>query len=67
MVSMILSGRTDVSLSADTARKVREAAEALGYTPTAKKQPSLFGRKTVLIVCPNVLNPYCSTIVQAIQ
>ncbi|WP_279077701.1 LacI family DNA-binding transcriptional regulator [Bilophila wadsworthia] len=66
-VSMILSGRTDVSFSADTVRKVRETAEALGYAPTAKKRPSLFDRKTVLIVCPNVLNPYYSTIVQAIQ
>ncbi len=64
---MILSGRTDVSFSADTVRKVRETAEALGYAPTAKKRPSLFDRKTVLIVCPNVLNPYYSTIVQAIQ
>ena len=64
---MILSGRTDVSFSADTVRKVRETAEALGYAPTAKKRPSLFDRKTVLIVCTNVLNPYYSTIVQAIQ
>ena len=64
---MILSGRTDVSFSADTVRKGRETAEALGYAPTAKKRPSLFDRKTVLIVCPNVLNPYYSTIVQAIQ
>ena len=64
---MILSGRTDVSFSADTVRKVRETAEALGYAPTAKKRPSLFDRKTALIVCPNVLNPYYSTIVQAIQ
>ena len=64
---MILSGRTDVSFSSDTVRKVRETAEALGYAPTAKKRPSLFDRKTVLIVCPNVLNPYYSTIVQAIQ
>lgn len=64
---MILSGRTDVSFSADTVRKVRETAEDLGYAPTAKKRPSLFDRKTVLIVCPNVLNPYYSTIVQAIQ
>lgn len=64
---MILSGRADVSFSADTVRKVRETAEALGYAPTAKKRPSLFDRKTVLIVCPNVLNPYYSTIVQAIQ
>ncbi|MFQ8735501.1 MAG: hypothetical protein ACLSAH_05180 [Bilophila wadsworthia] len=46
---------------------MRETAEALGYAPTAKKRPSLFDRKTVLIVCPNVLNPYYSTIVQAIQ
>lgn len=66
-VSMILSGRTDVSFSADTVRKVRETAEALGYAPTAKKRPSLFDRKTVLIVYPNTLNPYYSTIVQAIQ
>lgn len=66
-VSMILNGRPDVSFSAETIRKVRETAEALGYVAVSRKRSSLFERKTVLIVCPNVLNPYYSTLVQAIQ
>ena len=66
-VSMILSGRADVSFSGDTIRKVRETAAALGYVGVSRKRPSLFDSKTVLVVCPNVLNPYYATLVQAIQ
>ncbi len=66
-VSMILSGRADVSFSAETIRKVRETADALGYVAVSRKRPALFERRTVLVVCPNVLNPYYSTLVQSIQ
>lgn len=66
-VSMILSGRADVSFADETIRNVRSAAERLGYEPTSKKRTSFFGRGTVLIVCPNVVNPYYSTVIQAIH
>lgn len=66
--SMILSGRNDVSFANHTVRKVREAAETLHYVPTARKKMSpLLGRTTVLIICPNIINLYYSSIVQAIQ
>lgn len=65
-VSMILSGRADVSFADETIRNVRKAAEKLGYEPASKKRTRFFGR-TVLIVCPNVVNPYYSTVIQAIQ
>ena len=66
-VSMILSGRADVSFSAETIRMVRETADGLGYVAVSRKRPALFDRRTVLIVCPNVLNPYYATLVQSIQ
>ncbi len=66
-VSMILGGRADVSFAPETVRRVREAAERLGYAPASKKRAALFQRRNALIVCPNVLNPYYSTLVQSIQ
>lgn len=71
-VSMILSGRSGVSFTDDTVRKVREAAEALHYVPTVRKRASRLlsstsGPRTVLIICPNISNLYYSSIVQAIQ
>lgn len=69
--SMILSGRSDVSFTDDTVRKVRDAAEALHYIPAVRKRASRLlggaGSKTVLIICPNISNGYYSSIVQAIQ
>ena len=67
--SMILSGREGVSFSEETIYRVRAAAAELGYSPSGgKRRPSgAFDRKTILIVCPNVLNPYYATLVQAIE
>lgn len=66
--SMILSGRNDVSFADDTVRNVREAAETLNYVPSIRKKPSsLLGSRTLLIICPNIINLYYSSIVQAIQ
>lgn len=66
---MILSGREGVSFSDNTMRKVFAAAEALNYTLVAGRK--IVGQKseqaTILIVCPNVSNPYYSTVTQAIQ
>lgn len=66
-VSMILSGRQDVSFMPETVRKVQETARELGYARLRKKQQELFRRKTILVVCPTIVNTYYSTLVQSIQ
>lgn len=66
-VSMILTRRTDVSFSANTIQIVEEAAKELGYLPVTRKKIALFTRRTIMIVCPFVINHYYSTIIQAFQ
>lgn len=68
-VSMILAGKEDVSFSADTVKRVREAAIQLGYVRTANrsKPADTFMKNTVIIICPNVTNPYYATLVQATE
>jgi LacI family transcriptional regulator len=73
-VSMILGGRDDVSFSSGTIAAVRKAADALRYQAVAGRSLARPVRKAagldksmILIVCPNVLNPYYNTLVQAIQ
>lgn len=66
-VSMILSRRSDVSFPEKTVQAVQEAARELGYVPPARKRSSLFSHRTIMIVCPFVLNSWYSTIVQTVQ
>lgn len=66
-ISMILARRPDVSFSEETVRLVREAAQELGYTPAGNKRLALFSRRTILVVCPLLLNHYYTVVVQAIQ
>jgi len=67
-VSMILSARADVSFSGDTVKKVRRAAEQLGYrAPRRRCKGRLPGRNVVFIVTPNIANAYYSGLVQAVQ
>lgn len=66
-ISMILSGRDDVSFSDDTVKAVRDAAARLGYykkRPATRQPP---GKGLVAVLCPNISNPYYSTLVQAIE
>lgn len=67
--SMILNGREGVSFAGETVRRVLEAAERLNYRgPGGKRVRGVsYERQTILIVTPNVLNPYYATIIQAIQ
>jgi LacI family transcriptional regulator len=67
--SMILNGREGVSFAGETVRRVLEAAERLNYRgPGGRKAPGLhYDRQTILIVSPNVHNPYYSATIQAIQ
>ena len=65
-VSMVLNGREGVSFADETIAAVFSAAETLGYRGGRRA----FGGATipsVLVVAPNVTNPYYSTVIQAIQ
>lgn len=68
-VSMILNGKEGVSFTAETVRRVLEAAERLDYrAPGGRRFRGVnFERKTILIVTPNMSNPYYTNIIQAIQ
>lgn len=68
-VSMILNKRPDVSFSEETIRLVQSAAERLGYSKSggANSLKQLSGKKIVAVLCPNISNPYYSTLVQAIE
>ncbi|MBR0381444.1 MAG: LacI family DNA-binding transcriptional regulator [Eubacterium sp.] len=67
-VSMILSGRKNVSFTKETEQKVKDVAAALGYVRPRKKAPalnkSLSG--TILVVCPDVSGGYYQTVLHAI-
>lgn len=68
-VSMILNRREDVSFSPEAVERVRAAAYRLGYEkkiePVRKRR--YFDAKTIAVVCPNISNPYYSTLVQSIE
>ena len=73
-VSMILSKRQGVSFSEETVAAVLEAAETLQYQTVAGRRivtsaqaTAGGGTQTVLVVCPNILNSYYGTMIQAIQ
>lgn len=64
--SMVLNGREGVSFADETVAAVFKAAESLGYRNGRR---ALVGAaaSTVLVVAPNVTNPYYSTVIQGIQ
>ena len=66
-ISMILARRPDVSFSESTIDLVRSKAQALGYTPALRRASALFGHKTIIVICPFVLNHYYSAVVQSLQ
>ena len=68
-VSMILNKKTDVSFSEETVRLVLSAAEQLGYAKSAGagRKRLLSGKNIVAVLCPNISNPYYSTLVQSIE
>lgn len=68
-VSMILNRPESTGFSAETVRRVLSAAEELGYARKERIQepPLPLGRKTLLIVCPVLSNPYYASLVQSIE
>lgn len=70
-VSMILNQREGVSFSPETVGKVLASARKLGYgikAPKAEAQGcgSRF-QNTVVVFCPNIINPYYSVIAQSVD
>lgn len=67
-VSMILSGKQNVSFTAETIRRVREAAENMGYQKSSakerKKEQAL--ADTILVICPKLSGGYYSTMLHSI-
>lgn len=66
-ISMILARRSDVSFSEKTIELVRKAAKELGYAAVTRKKITLFSRRTIMVVCPLILNHYYSAVVQSLQ
>lgn len=65
-VSMVLNGREGVSFADETIAAVFAAAESLGYR-NARRAVGCANVPSVLVVAPNVTNPYYSTVIQAMQ
>lgn len=65
-VSMVLNRRDGVSFSDETVAAVFAAAERLGYR-SAGRAAGYTSIPSVLIVAPNITNPYYSTVIQAVQ
>ena len=66
-VSMILNGNSK-AFSADTKKQVHLVAQRLGYkTSSLPVSGSEFLNKTIAVICPNMYNPYYTTLVQSIE
>lgn len=66
-VSMILSGKGNVSFSGETISLVRETASRLGYVyrpRQVKKEVRL--KRTIMILCPSLATQYYTTLIQSI-
>ena len=67
-VSMVLSGGSVPSISAQTWERITNAARELGYTPNRFAQ-ALRTNRTMMIAClvPDITNPFYPTLMRGIQ
>lgn len=67
-VSMILSGKKQVSFSEETRQKVFDTAQALGYEPPVKKSLSEYAscEKAILVMCPAFSSQYYITLLESV-
>ncbi len=63
-VSMILNNKKISRFSEETLKNVREVANELGYVSKSSLTPR---KKLILIVCPSMINPYYTTLVQSME
>lgn len=68
-VSMIINNISGVSFSQETVNKVMNTVKELNYISKKDKESpiSSINEKVIVIICPNIYNPYYSTIVQSIE
>ncbi len=64
-VSMILTGKNLQRFSKQTIQNVYQATRELGYLP--KKNRSKSVKNTILIICPSLMNPYYTTLIQSME
>ena len=66
-VSMVLSGREDISFRQETVDKILRTAEKMGYVYKRRpKKPENPIKKTVMIMCPSLSTEYYTTLVRCI-
>ena len=67
-VSMILSGRKNVSFSDETRDKVLRAAAELGYEKQSKSEKALTKElsNTIMVICPTFANNYYAVVIHSI-
>ena len=67
-VSMVLNKKYNVSFSREVIRKVEEAAAELGYElPRRKARKEGRKEKLLVVLCPNLTNPYYVMLLQGIE
>ena len=67
-VSMVLSGRPNVSFTPETVQRVKDAARKLGYKKLEKRKvpDSLVLKDTLVVIGPHLSNGYHSSIIHSI-
>ena len=66
-VSMVLSGREDISFRQETVDKIIRTAEKMGYVYKKRpRKPESTMKKTVMIMCPSVSTEYYTTLIRSI-
>lgn len=67
-VSMILNKRHNASFSREVVMRVEKAAKDLGYTlPKHRKRIKKKREKMIVVLCPNMTNPYYVMLLQGIE
>ncbi|MEA5010259.1 MAG: LacI family DNA-binding transcriptional regulator [Angelakisella sp.] len=65
--SLILNEKSSDKFLPETVEIVLRCAQELGYEKRVKRVASESNNKTILVICPSVINPYYATIIQGIE
>jgi len=66
-VSMVLSGREDITFRQETVDKILRTADKMGYVYKKRpKKPEKSIKKTIMIMCPSLSTEYYTTLVRSI-
>lgn len=66
---MIITKKNGVTFSPETIEKVMDAVNKLNYISKTDKSQNIIKatNQVIAVICPNITNPYYSTIVQAVE